>query len=94
MSSIVVSGSGWASMLPEHKPVAKRTAVREVPLEERLVEAPNAAAVWATKLRAEQARFGARRRALQSKCAVEPITILPRSRRARARMRARLEAAK
>jgi hypothetical protein len=80
MSSIVVSGSGWASMLPEHKPVAKRTAVREVPLEERLVEAPDAATVCATQLRAEKARFEARSRALQPKCAVKPLTISPRSR--------------
>jgi hypothetical protein len=94
MSSIVASGSGWASMLPEHKPIAKRTAVREVRPEERLVEPPDARAVRATQLRAEQARCEARIRALKPKSAVGPLTISPRSRRAREQMRALTKAVK
>src|SRR5262245_20737026 len=61
MARLDLHRTGWANMLPQHSPVAKRVAARDG--RAGSVLAPVAA--WAAELRAEQARIEQRLRELK-----------------------------
>jgi hypothetical protein len=59
--------TGWANMLPEYKPVAKRAAARDARPDPSLTPSPT----WAADLRADQVRAEQRLREFKEAIQVE-----------------------
>jgi hypothetical protein len=84
MARIDIQDTGWASMLPDRKPVAKRAAARDS-RPDPVLALPGA--TWAADVRAEQATYEERLRAFKQAIQVEQLKTNPELRSVSAQRR-------